>query len=127
MADLGDESYDFLRNGLQEVTYYRLRIVKSDSRLLLKLAAGIVGGRQLGTSFLSRQLEELDCSCSRFLECMRHSSAFELVQRVKSFVNSFMGTQGTADNCSQLVKRFVMVRCFIVLHKLLVVMEPCTV
>lgn len=46
---------------------------------------------------------------------MRHSSAFELVQQVKSFVNSFMGTQGTSDTCSQLVKRFVMVRCFIVL------------
>ena len=46
---------------------------------------------------------------------MRHSSAFELVQRVKSFVNSFMGTQGTSDTCSQLVKRFVMVRCFVVL------------
>lgn len=79
------------------------------------LVAGLVGGRQLGIYFLSRQLEEFDRSCSRFLECMRHSSAFELVQRVKSFVNSFMGTQGTSDTCSQLVKRFVGVRCFIVL------------
>jgi len=56
---------------------------------------------------VSFQLGELDRACSRFLDCMRHSSAFELVQRVKSFVNTFMATQATAAECSQLAKSFV--------------------
>ena len=44
---------------------------------------------------------------------MRHNSSFELVQRIKSFINEFVGVQssGSAEQSSQMVKRFVEVTC----------------
>ena len=48
---------------------------------------------------------------------MRHSSSFELVQKIKSFINEFVGVQssGSAEQASQMVKNFVEVsECFAV-------------
>ena len=54
------------------------------------------------------QLVEYDRQCSLFLERMRHASSFELVQKFKSFVNVFVGTQySTADACSKAVHDFI--------------------
>ena len=43
---------------------------------------------------------------------MRHASSFELVQKIKSFINEFVGVQssGSAEASSQMVRRFVEVR-----------------
>ena len=45
--------------------------------------------------------------CSQFLDRMRHSSSFDIVQRVKTFVSEFVGTQATAEEASQTVRDFV--------------------
>ena len=48
--------------------------------------------------------------CTLFLERMRYSSSFELVQRVKAFVNQFYGTQGSAEEYSRKIHQFIEVR-----------------
>lgn len=54
------------------------------------------------------QLVEYDKQCCVFLERMRHSTSFEMVQKFKSFVNDFVGTQHTsADQCSEAVHSFI--------------------
>ncbi|XP_064382411.1 uncharacterized protein LOC135331250 [Halichondria panicea] len=50
---------------------------------------------------------EFQKHCTLFLERMRHSSSFELVQRVKTFVNQFYGTQGSAEEYSHVIRDFV--------------------
>ncbi len=45
--------------------------------------------------------------CTLFLERMRHSSSFEMVQKVKTFVNQFYGTQGSAEEYSHVIRDFV--------------------
>lgn len=45
--------------------------------------------------------------CTVFLARMRHSSSFELVQRVKGFINHFYGTQGSVEEYSVQIHRFL--------------------
>lgn len=57
---------------------------------------------------LSLQLVEFDKQCCVFLERMRHSSSFEIVQKFKSFVNEFVGSQHeSADQYSEAVHTFI--------------------
>lgn len=55
------------------------------------------------------QPAEFEKQCSKFADRMRHNSSFELVQRIKSFINEFVGVQssGSAEQSSQMVRRFV--------------------
>jgi Mn-dependent DtxR family transcriptional regulator len=47
--------------------------------------------------------------CSKFADRMRHASSFELVQRIKRFINEFVGVQSSdsAEQSSQMVRSFV--------------------
>ena len=51
----------------------------------------------------------LEKQCSKFADRMRHASSFELVQKIKSFINEFVGVQSSdsAEQSSQMVRSFV--------------------
>jgi hypothetical protein len=58
--------------------------------------------------FLRTQLVDYDKQCCLFLERMRLSSSFDIVQRFKFFINEFVGTQyGSAEECSQALHTFI--------------------
>lgn len=72
---------------------------------------GLVSQLLSHTFCLGFQLVQYDKHCCVFLERMRQSSSFDIVQKFKSFTNEFVGTHhSSAEQCSEAIHTFIEVR-----------------